>query len=116
MAPIIGLKPFLLLLNTVKIYEESNYMLFKEVEKYLLENYLHRFQNLNTYIDRNSMDFPPHYNENQYDELLFVKYGIESGKTLIKADGIYVWHLKAYLKRKKVCLLMEESKEKDVLL
>ena len=116
------------LLNTVKIYEESNYMLFKEVEKYLLENYLHRFQNLNTYIDRNSMDFPPHYNENQYDELLFVKYGIESGKTLIKADGIYVWASKSIPEKKesmftygreqrKGCITLTTlKKDKDALL
>lgn len=116
------------ILNTVKIYEESNYILFKEVEKYLLDNYLHRFQNLNTYIDRSSMDFPPHYNENQYDELLFVKYGIESGKTLIKADGIYIWASKSIPEKKeskfsygrefrKGCITLTTlKKDKDTLL
>ena len=116
------------ILNTVKIYEESNYILFKEVEKYLLDNYLHRFQNLNTYIDRSSMEFPPHYNENQYDELLFVKYGIESGKTLIKADGIYIWASKSIPEKKestfsygreprKGCITLTTlKKDKDTLL
>jgi hypothetical protein len=78
------------LLNTIKIYEDNNYMLYKEVEKFLLGKYLHKFQNLNTYIDRHSGDFPQ-YNENQYDELLFVRYGIDNGKTLIKEDGFYIW-------------------------
>lgn len=116
------------ILNTVKIYEESNYILFKEVEKYLLENYLHRFQNLNTYIDRSSMEFPPHYHENQYDELLFVKYGIESGKTLIKADGIFIWASKSIPEKKesafsygreprKGCITLTTlKKDKDTLL
>lgn len=116
------------ILNTVKIYEESNYILFKEVERYLLENYLHRFQNLNTYIDRSSMEFPPHYNENQYDELLFVKYGIESGKTLIKADGIFIWTSKSIPEKKestfsygreprKGCITLTTlKKDKDTLL
>jgi len=87
------------LLNTIKIYEDGNYILYKEVEKFLLGKYLHKFQNLNTYIDRHSVDFP-RYNENQYDELLFVRYGIESGKTLIKEDGIYIWVAKTIPEKK----------------
>jgi DNA replication protein DnaC len=115
------------LLNTIKIYEDNNYMLYKEVEKFLLGKYLHKFQNLNTYIDRHSGDFPQ-YNENQYDELLFVRYGIENGKTLIKEDGIYIWVAKTipekkdstfspYGRDRKGCITLTTlKKDKDTLL
>ena len=77
------------LLNTVKITEEENSVLYREIEKFLIGKYLNRFQNLNTYVDLGIHEDMPVDNQNR--ELLFVKYGIENGKTLIKENGIYIW-------------------------
>jgi chaperone BCS1 len=76
-------------LNTVKITEEENSVLYREIEKFLIGKYLNRFQNLNTYVDLGIHEDMPVDNQNR--ELLFVKYGIENGKTLIKENGIYIW-------------------------
>jgi DNA replication protein DnaC len=93
-------------LNTIKIYEDNNYLLFKEVENFLLKKYSHRFQNLNTYIDNYALNEnnPRHYDDDRYEELLFVRYGIENGRTLIKEDGIYIWVDKSVPEKKETVL------------